>query len=104
MKQMGFLVYLINLIHLWEGLNSSLPDFIRIPEAVDLRINKSEPKTFANYAVAGDPMWPHLWYLNRHMDNSNLTDMNITSAWMQGFTGKGITVAFLDDGLEWVSQ
>ena len=69
-----------------------------------LNKNKSDTKIFANYAQTGDPMWPNLWYLNRHMESQNLTDMNITSAWMQGFTGKGITVAFLDDGLEWVSQ
>lgn len=29
--------------------------------------------------------------------------MNITSAWKQGFSGKGVSVTFLDDGLEWVS-
>jgi subtilisin family serine protease len=27
--------------------------------------------------------------------------MNVESAWSQGFTGKGVTVALLDEGLEW---
>jgi len=55
---------------------------------------------FGNYTKQ-DPMWPYLWYINRHVFNKNLTDMNITSAWAQGFTGKGVSVTFLDDGLEW---
>ena len=55
---------------------------------------------FGNYSKQ-DPMWPYLWYINRHVFNKNLTDMNITSAWQQGYTGKGVSVTFLDDGLEW---
>jgi len=27
--------------------------------------------------------------------------MNITGAWLQGYTGKGVSLTFLDDGLEW---
>jgi len=27
--------------------------------------------------------------------------MNVMSAWSQGYSGKGISVTFLDDGLEW---
>jgi len=59
-----------------------------------------QEKNFGKY-ILQDPMWPNLWFLNRHMYNSQLTDMNITSAWIQGYTGKGVSVTFLDDGLEW---
>lgn len=51
-----------------------------------------------------DPMWRSLWYINRNSFDPSLTDMNITSAWKQGFSGKGVSVTFLDDGLEWVSS
>lgn len=63
------------------------------------KISQDETK-FGNYTDQ-DPMWPKLWYMNRHAFNKNLTDMNIISAWVQGFTGKGVSVTFLDDGLEW---
>jgi hypothetical protein len=45
-----------------------------------------------------DPLWDKTWYLNGH--NANLPDMNVTGAWRLGFTGKGVSVTFLDDGLE----
>lgn len=60
---------------------------------------KSDKKEFGQYTEK-DPMWPDLWYLNRHIYNKNLSDMNITSAWEMGYTGKGVSVTFLDDGLE----
>lgn len=50
-----------------------------------------------------DPMWPQMWYLNRNMYNPTLPDMNVTAAWAQGYSGRGVSVTFLDDGLEWVS-
>ena len=43
-----------------------------------------------------DPRWPQMWYLNR----GSSKDMNVISAWMEGITGKGVTVTILDDGLE----
>ena len=40
--------------------------------------------------------WPQMWYLNR----GGHLDMNVQDAWMQGVTGKGISVTILDDGIE----
>ena len=40
--------------------------------------------------------WPQMWYLNR----GGHLDMNVQEAWVQGFTGKGISVTILDDGIE----
>jgi len=51
-------------------------------------------------AAIQDPMWPDMWYLNRHSINSDLPDMNETGAWSQGYSGRGVSVTFLDDGLE----
>ncbi|XP_077988680.1 furin-1-like [Glandiceps talaboti] len=42
-----------------------------------------------------DPKWP-MWYLKR----SNGQDMNIEGAWKKGYSGKGVVVSILDDGIE----
>jgi len=44
-----------------------------------------------------DKEWPRQWYLNR---GGNL-DMNVEEAWDMGYSGKGVTVTILDDGVEW---
>lgn len=43
-----------------------------------------------------DPKWPRMWYLNRGKG----LDMNILPAWRKGYTGQGVVVTILDDGLE----
>merc|ERR1712223_2217917 len=43
-----------------------------------------------------DNRWPQMWYLNR----GGHLDMNVQGAWMQGGTGKGMSVTILDDGIE----
>lgn len=42
-----------------------------------------------------DPKWKQQWYLNR----GNGRDMNVVGAWRKGYTGKGIVVAVVDDGV-----
>ncbi|XP_071954109.1 furin-1-like isoform X1 [Antedon mediterranea] len=42
-----------------------------------------------------DPKWPKLWYLHR-----NGLDMNVVQAWNKGYTGSGVVVTILDDGIE----
>jgi len=44
-----------------------------------------------------DKEWPRQWYLNR----GGGLDMNVEEAWDRGYSGKGITVTILDDGVEW---
>lgn len=46
-----------------------------------------------------DPLWPQMWYLNRDI-TLHQPDMNVTAAWSMGYSGKGVSVTFLDDGLE----
>ncbi len=48
-----------------------------------------------------DPQWANMWYMNRNLYDSNLPDMNVTGAWALGYSGKGVSVTFLDDGLEY---
>lgn len=45
-------------------------------------------------------MWSKLWYINPS-DPKFSNSMRIKEAWKQGYTGKGVVVTILDDGLEW---
>merc|ERR1719260_229839 len=44
-----------------------------------------------------DAEWPKQWYLNR----GGALDMNVEAAWDAGYSGRGVTVTILDDGVEW---
>uniref|UniRef100_A0A8C1TG11 Furin (paired basic amino acid cleaving enzyme) b n=1 Tax=Cyprinus carpio TaxID=7962 RepID=A0A8C1TG11_CYPCA len=43
-----------------------------------------------------DPKFPQQWYLY----NPSHGDLNVKEAWAQGFTGRGVVVTILDDGVE----
>ncbi|KAM9070591.1 furin isoform X1 [Sarcophilus harrisii] len=43
-----------------------------------------------------DPKFPQQWYLY----GANQRDLNVRGAWSQGYTGRGIVVSILDDGIE----
>lgn len=49
--------------------------------------------------LLNDPLWPETWYLNRQYITGQ-PDMNVSGAWILGYTGRGVSVTFLDDGLE----
>ncbi|XP_032296891.1 proprotein convertase subtilisin/kexin type 4 isoform X2 [Coturnix japonica] len=46
--------------------------------------------------VPTDPWFPKQWYMN----NDISPDLNILSAWSKGFTGRGVVLSILDDGIE----
>ncbi|XP_067829559.1 furin-like [Heptranchias perlo] len=48
------------------------------------------------YTELNDPKFSLQWYLR----NSNHYDLNVQDAWKQGYTGKGVVVSILDDGIE----
>ncbi|XP_048473058.1 furin (paired basic amino acid cleaving enzyme) a [Rhincodon typus] len=48
------------------------------------------------YIEPNDPKFPLQWYLH----NMNHHDLNVKEAWKQGYTGKGVVVSILDDGIE----
>jgi len=50
-----------------------------------------------------DPLYEEMWYLIPDYQNRNKEEprhMNITAAWNMGFTGKGVVLSMLDDGIE----
>ncbi|CAH1796811.1 unnamed protein product [Owenia fusiformis] len=46
-----------------------------------------------------DPAYPRQWHLHNHQDAG--MDINITGVWEHNITGYNITVAVVDDGLQW---
>ncbi|BFY97735.1 hypothetical protein BsWGS_00774 [Bradybaena similaris] len=60
---------------------------------VEQQVAKSRQKRSSQF---NDPKWPIMWYLNRGTG----LDMNVRKAWELGYTGKGVVVTILDDGIE----
>ncbi|TNN13562.1 Proprotein convertase subtilisin/kexin type 6 [Schistosoma japonicum] len=54
-----------------------------------------EPTVFWN-----DPLYPDMWYLNRASKGKGY-DMNVLEAWELGYTGKGIKITIMDDGIDY---
>uniref|UniRef100_A0AC34QLT6 P/Homo B domain-containing protein n=1 Tax=Panagrolaimus sp. JU765 TaxID=591449 RepID=A0AC34QLT6_9BILA len=47
-----------------------------------------------------DPLWADMWYLHRSEQFEGEMDHNVKEAWRLGYSGKGVVVTILDDGLE----
>ncbi|MFH4975747.1 hypothetical protein AB6A40_002456 [Gnathostoma spinigerum] len=49
-----------------------------------------------------DPLWKYQWQLHdsRNTTGDQKMDMNVIDAWNMGFTGKGVVVTILDDGVQ----
>jgi subtilisin-like proprotein convertase family protein len=43
-----------------------------------------------------DPLWDRQWYLHGTREN----DINVAGAWAKGYTGRGVVVTVVDDGIE----
>lgn len=51
-----------------------------------------------------DPLWNAEWYIKNTGQNDGTPglDLNVTHVWKRGITGKGVTVAILDDGVDYL--
>jgi len=51
-----------------------------------------------------DPLWKAEWYIKNtgQDDGTPGLDLNVTHVWNRGLTGKGITIAILDDGVDYL--
>ncbi|XP_021341461.1 proprotein convertase subtilisin/kexin type 7-like [Mizuhopecten yessoensis] len=52
-------------------------------------------------ATFEDPLYKEQWHLKNHIYWA--MDINVTGVWNRNVTGKGVTVAVVDDGLEWTN-
>jgi len=51
-----------------------------------------------------DPLFPFQWYLKNTGQNGGKVrlDLNVEAAWAQGVTGKNVTTAIMDDGVDYM--
>jgi len=51
-----------------------------------------------------DPLFPYQWYLKNTGQNGGKVrlDLNVEQAWAQGITGKNVTTAIMDDGVDYM--
>uniref|UniRef100_A0A8C2DBY0 Neuroendocrine convertase 2 n=1 Tax=Cyprinus carpio TaxID=7962 RepID=A0A8C2DBY0_CYPCA len=51
-----------------------------------------------------DPLFTKQWYLinTGQADGTPGLDLNVAEAWNMGFTGKGVTIAIMDDGIDYL--
>uniref|UniRef100_A0A8C7Z691 Proprotein convertase subtilisin/kexin type 5b n=1 Tax=Oryzias sinensis TaxID=183150 RepID=A0A8C7Z691_9TELE len=72
-----------------------------IEQQVVKRRIKRDYKPAQNNIFYNDAKWSSMWYIHCNGDVHNCqSDMNIMGAWKRGFTGKGVVVTILDDGIE----
>jgi len=66
----------------------------------ELNSQQSNSKTIVrrNGAEFSDPMFATQWFLNG--GGRNGADMNVKPAWEKGYSGKGVVVSILDDGIQ----
>lgn len=68
-------------------------------------IKKRDENRMYRSAHFDDPEWVNQWYLkNKNNFNKRSVerlDLHVVPAWALGYTGKGVIVTVLDDGLEW---
>ncbi|VDH94952.1 Hypothetical predicted protein, partial [Mytilus galloprovincialis] len=55
-----------------------------------------QEKFKARKTKTSDPEWPNLWYMNDEVSPS----IKVTEAWNLGYSGKGVVIAVVDDGLQ----
>ncbi|XP_070391436.1 neuroendocrine convertase 1-like [Dermacentor albipictus] len=50
-----------------------------------------------------DPLWGRQWYIHDTRSSPELPELDhrVTKVWDMGFTGRGVVVTVMDDGLEW---
>ncbi|KPP68561.1 Neuroendocrine convertase 2-like [Scleropages formosus] len=55
-------------------------------------------------ANMNDPLFTKQWYLinTGQADGTPGLDLNVAEAWELGFTGKGVTIAIMDDGIDYL--
>ncbi|XP_037934689.1 furin-like protease 2 [Teleopsis dalmanni] len=52
----------------------------------------------SSHNIFPDPLFKEQWYLNGGAKDG--LDMNVGPAWQKGYTGKGVVVSILDDGIQ----
>ncbi|XP_061173285.1 furin-like protease kpc-1, partial [Saccostrea echinata] len=72
------------------------------PEIRWFEQQRARTRTKRDFSDFNDRLWRSQWYLNggARLGNSGQFDMSVKGAWQMGYTGKGVVVSILDDGIE----
>ncbi|CAL8111481.1 unnamed protein product [Orchesella dallaii] len=68
---------------------------LKVENLVDVPLSHNDPS---------DPYFPYQWYLKNTGQNGGKPklDLNVEAAWAQGITGKNVTTAIMDDGVDYM--
>uniref|UniRef100_A0A3P9MLC7 Furin (paired basic amino acid cleaving enzyme) b n=1 Tax=Oryzias latipes TaxID=8090 RepID=A0A3P9MLC7_ORYLA len=77
-----------------KGMHIKLQEEPKILWAEQQVVKKRKKRDI--YEDPTDPDFPKQWYLS----NPTHQDLNTKAAWAQGYTGRGVVVTILDDGIE----
>jgi len=76
--------------NIWDGIFEELSS--------DERVNPKQKRQNSFGVQFSDPMFREQWFLNG--GGRNGADMNVKPAWRKGYTGAGVVVSILDDGIQ----
>ena len=80
-------------------IDEAIRNFVGLGKVADIQIAKPRKRRDASEMSFIDPMFAEAWYLSS--ESSRKFSMNIQEAWKLGYSGAGVVVSVLDDGLEW---
>ena len=69
-----------------------------LPPLTTKSVSEATSKQRRNSFPFSDPMFGAQWYING--GGRNGADMNVKRAWERGYSGKGVVVSILDDGIQ----
>ncbi|KAI9219939.1 peptidase S8/S53 domain-containing protein [Blastocladiella britannica] len=58
-----------------------------------------DEEAYQVYRTYNDPLWPGAWQINTPVHSTNVS-LNVFPMWKAGYTGKGVNVAVIDDGIQ----
>ncbi|XP_077556588.1 furin-like protease 2 isoform X1 [Haemaphysalis longicornis] len=70
----------------------------RVKRDISLDDIRYQEEFHRSYRIFSDPLYEKQWYLNGGAIGGH--DMNVAPAWERGYTGKGVVVTILDDGIQ----
>ncbi|ELT87218.1 hypothetical protein CAPTEDRAFT_194857 [Capitella teleta] len=70
-------------------------------QQIRTRVKRDPNYRYSEKAVTNlnDPLWQQMWYL--HGGASGGFDLGVVGAWRKGYSGRGVVVTILDDGIEY---
>ncbi|XP_055845205.1 furin-like protease 2 isoform X2 [Episyrphus balteatus] len=78
--------------------SASGPSAVHRPTSSLMRHPRIQYRDAGPHNIFPDPLFKEQWYLNGGAKDG--LDMNIGPAWQKGYTGKGVVVSILDDGIQ----